>query len=479
MKRFNLLVGSALVLAGCAVGPDFVAPSPPDETNYVKGQAATTSTPPSGETRQQIYLGGVLETDWWTRLRSQELDRTVALALSANRTLDVARANLSKASEGVKVARAGLFPQIDANAGIERQRYGAYFLGPSAGSIPAYSAYTAGVGVSYDLDAFGGIRRGIERAAAEKDVQQQALRAAQLNVASGTVLEALQIASIRSQIDVVSSVVASDRRTLGLVQSQEAVGSTTEQDVTTAQSQLDRDQALLPALHQQLNLAQDALATLVGRSPAEWSAPDFSLAGISLPQDIPLVVPSDLVRSRPDILAAEAQLHAASAAVGIATADLYPRISLSAEIAEQGLLGGPAGAAWSLIGGLSAPIFHGGALAARRRAAQDAYQAAFAQYQQTVLTAFGQIADTLHGLQNGADDVMAQRRALSSATTALQLSRATYSVGSTSILQVLDAQRLQQLAELGLVQARTERIVRTVNLFVAAGGGLEASQHAH
>jgi NodT family efflux transporter outer membrane factor (OMF) lipoprotein len=234
----------------------------------------------------------------------------------------------------------------------------------------------------------------------------------------------------------------------------------------------------MPALNQQLDLARDALATLAGSSPADWSAPDFSLAGMTLPEDVPLVVPSELVRSRPDIRAAEAQLHAASAAVGIATADLYPRISLSANIAEQGLIAGPAGAAWSLVGGITAPIFHGGALSAQRRAAQDAYQAAFAQYQQTVLSAFRQIADTLNALRNGADAVMAQRQALSSAAKALALSRDAYTAGNSTILQVLDAQRLQQLADLSLVQARTERFLQTVNLFVAAGGGLQAGREA-
>jgi NodT family efflux transporter outer membrane factor (OMF) lipoprotein len=469
-----LMVG----LAGCTVGPDFVAPSQPRETNYVMGQAATVSAQASGNTRQQIYLGGVLDADWWTRLKSPELNRTVSLALSSNRTLEVARANLSKASELVKVARAGLFPQIDATAGLARQKYGASFLGPEAATFPAYTAYSGGVGVSYDLDVFGRTHRGIELAAADKDVQQEAVRAAQLSIASDTVLGALQIASARAQIDVVNSVVASDQRTFGLVQARQAAGAASLQDVTTAQSQMDRDRTLLPGLRQQLNIAQDALATLVGSSPADWAAPDFSLAGMSLPQDVPLIVPSELVRSRPDIRAAEAQLHAASAAVGIATADLYPRINLSATIAEQGLFAGPAGAAWSLVGGITAPIFHGGALSANKRAAQDAYRAAFAQYQQTVLTAFRQIADTLHALQNGADAVMAQRQALDSATKALELSRAAYIGGNSTVLQVLDAQRLQQLAELSLVQARTERFLQTVNLFVAAGGGLQADHEA-
>ena len=476
---YQTLLTPVLLLAGlpgCAVGPDFVAPSKPRETNYVMGQAATVSTRALGEATQQIRLGGGLQADWWTRLRSPDLDRTVTLALSNNRTLEIARANLSKAFEEIKVARAGLLPQLDATAGLARQQYGASFLGPLAATFPAYSAYSVGVDVSYDVDVFGRTRRSVELAAADKDVQQEALRAAQLDIAGGTVLEALQVASTRAQIDVVNDVVASDQRTLGLVQARLAAGAASDQDVTTAQSQLDRDRTLLPALRQQLDTARDALATLAGTTPADWSAPEFSLAGMRLPRDVPLVVPSELVRSRPDIRAAEAQLHAGSAAVGIATADLYPQFNLSANVAEQGLPGGPAGAAWGLVSGITAPIFHGGALSANRRAAQDAYQAAFAQYQQTVLTAFRQIADALHALKNGADAVTAQQRALRSATKALELNREAYSAGNTTLLQVLDSQRLQQLAGLSLVQARTERFVQTVNLFVAAGGGVTAGR---
>jgi outer membrane protein TolC len=192
---------------------------------------------------------------------------------------------------------------------------------------------------------------------------------------------------------------------------------------------------------------------------------------MTLPQDIPLALPSDLVRARPDIRASEARLHAANAAVGVATADLYPHVTLSAAIAEQGLTGGPAGAAWSLVGGIAGPIFHGGTLSANKRAAQDAYQAAFGDYQQTVLVAFQQIADNLHALGNAADAIRTEQQALNSAGAALRLTRLGYGVGNTGIVQVLDAQRLQQLAELNLVQARAQRYVVTVNLFVAAGGG--------
>ena len=246
-------------------------------------------------------------------------------------------------------------------------------------------------------------------------------------------------------------------------------------DVTTAQSQLDRDQALLPPLHQRLQVAQDALAVLVGRSLANWTPPAFELDRMTLPETLPLAVPSELVRARPDIRAAEARLHAASAQVGIATADLYPKFNLSAAVAGQGLVSGPAGAAWSLVGGMAAPIFHGGSLKARRKAAEQAYQAAFAEYQQTVLAAFQQVADTLNGLSNAADGVRTERQALESASSALHLTRLGLGVGNAGIVQVLDAQRLQQLAQLNLIEARTQRYMLSVDLFLATGGGLPAA----
>jgi NodT family efflux transporter outer membrane factor (OMF) lipoprotein len=232
---------------------------------------------------------------------------------------------------------------------------------------------------------------------------------------------------------------------------------------------------MLPPLRQQLAVAQDALTVLVGQSPAAWTAPDFTLAALTLPPDIPLVVPSELVRARPDIRAAEARLHAANASIGMATADMYPHFTMSAAVAEEGLFSGASGAAWSLVGGLTAPVFHGGALSAHLRQTQDAYRATFAEYQQTVLTAFSQVADNLHGLSNSADEVRTEQQALDSASAALRLTRLGYGAGNVSIVQVIDAQRLQQLAELRLVQARTARYVQTVNLFLATGGGVAES----
>jgi NodT family efflux transporter outer membrane factor (OMF) lipoprotein len=273
-------------------------------------------------------LGATLQADWWTRLGSPELDQTVALALSNNRTIDIARANVAKAGELVTAARGGLYPQVDAAAGLVTRHYGASFLGPLASTFPTFSAYTGGLNVSYDLDIFGGTRRKIELAAANAEVDGEVLNATRLTVAGSTAITALLNASVRAQIDVAQMVIASDQENMALVQAAHGAGVATQIDVTIAQSQLDRDRALLPPLRQQLAVTQAALAVLVGKAPATWAAPDFDLGKMTLPQDIPLAFPSDLVRARPDIRAAEARLRAASAAVGIAMADLYPRLSL-------------------------------------------------------------------------------------------------------------------------------------------------------
>ena len=470
-SRLLLTLLSTAALAGCAVGPNFVPPAPPGQRSYT-ATPVTGIAPGPGQPGQTIAMGGQPHSDWWTALGSPALDRTVALALANNRSLAAAGANLSAAAQQVAAARGGLYPQIDASAGVSNTQYGAAFLGPEAFTFPRFSAYSAGASVSYDPDVFGGVHRSIEQAAATAAAEREALNAARLNVTGDTVTEALQIASLAAQIGVIGEVLGADQRTLDLVRTARASGVASDIDVTTAQSQLDHDRTLLPPLHQELNAAQDALPILVGKAPADWSAPDFTLDRLRLPRDLPVTVPSLLVRQRPDIRAAEARLHAANAAVGVATADLYPRFTLSATVAEQGLIGGPAGLAWGVIGGLSAPIFHGGALTARKRAAEDEYRATYAQYQQTVLASFQQVADSLHALNNSADAVRAQQQALASADAALRLTRLGYGVGNAGILQVLDAQRLRQLAELGLVQARTQRYLATVRLFLAMGGGV-------
>ena len=454
---------SVAMLVGCAAGPKY---SPPAQPTL---QAYTVTPTNSG---QMIVLGKTPAEDWWTRLQSPELDHVVALALQNNLSLEVARANLARAEEGLNAARGARSIQVDAAAGVERRKYGSSFLGPEAQTFPTFSAYTVGPAVSYDLDLFGATRHRIEAAGASADYEHEQLRAVRLRVVGDTVTQALRIASVRAQIAVVQEVLNADEKTLELVRAARHVGVVSDIDVLQATSQRDQDRTLLPPLYQDLDAAKDALAVLIGKAPSEWAAPDFSLDRLTLPHELNLVVPSELVHSRPDIRAAEAELREASAKVGIATADLYPRITLTSGWAEEGLLTGGTTSAWSLMGGLTAPIFHGGTLNAQRRAAQDAYQAAFAQYQLVVLKSFSQVADTLHALDHDTEALQTQQQALSSADSALGLTRQGYRVGNADILQILTAQRLYELAELGVVHARTLKLTDTVGLFLASGSGV-------
>jgi NodT family efflux transporter outer membrane factor (OMF) lipoprotein len=471
------LAASVTLLGGCVTGPRYSPPAQPSLQSYTGTTENSAETPAASRTgvapgsRQTIVLGSEPRDNWWTQLQSPELDHVVELALQNNLSLDVARANLAKAQEGLNAARGARSIQVDAAASVERLKYGASFLGPEAETFPTFSAYSLGPTLTYDLDIFGATRHRIGMAGASADYEHEQLRAARLRVVGDTVTQVLHIASIREQIAVVHEVVSADEKTIELVRAARRVGVVSDIDVLQATNQRDQDRTLLPPLGEELDVAKDALAVLIGHAPSEWTAPDFALDRFVLPHELSLVIPSELVRSRPDIRAAETQLHAASEKVGIATADLYPRITLSSGLAEEGLLSGGTATAWSLIGGITAPIFHGGTLTARKRAAQDEYQAAFAQYQLVVLNSFAQVADTLHALDHDAEALETQQQALTSADSSLGLTRQGYRVGNADILQITTAQRQYELAELGVVNARTRRLTDTVSLFLASGSG--------
>jgi NodT family efflux transporter outer membrane factor (OMF) lipoprotein len=408
---------------------------------------------------------------WWTLLGSEEIDRLVILALQNNQSLAAAKAHLAAAREHLRAARGAWYPQVDAGADAQRTRFGATVLGSLAKDFPPFSAYAAGAAVSYDFDFFGSTKSRVDQAAASAQYESAQLEAAALSVSGNVVIEAVQVAALRAQIRVAEQIVADDEHMLDLIRAAREAGAVSQIDVLSAQSQADHDRTLLPPLQQQLSLAQDVLAVLIGAAPADGTPNEVELATLRPADDLPVALPSELVRRRPDIDAAEAQLHEAGAAVGIATANLYPSFTLTARLGGEGLLGGgPSETAWNLIGGLTAPIFHGGALSAERQAAQDEYQAAFAAYQETVLNAFGQVAAALQSLVNDAELLNAQQRALESAGASLTLTRQAYKAGNAGYTQVLDAERLHSQAQLGRVQADGQRYIDMVKLLLAAGG---------
>jgi len=471
-----ILLGACLA-SGCATGPRYTRPADPVQTEYLKPETRLpAATEPATEpaTVQHISLGSGPPDQWWTLLRSPEIDRLVRQALQNNQSVAGAKAHLAAARERVRGARGAWYPQVDLAAGAQRTRFGAPVIGPLAKDFPPFSAYTAGAEVSYDFDVFGGTRSRVEEAAADAQYQSAQLAAVALVVSGNVAIEALQIATVRAQIRVADQIVLEDEHTVNLIRGARQLGAVSEMDVLSAQSQLDHDRTLLPPLHQELSEAQDILADLIGVVPADAPSTEMDLEALRPPDDLPLALPSELVRRRPDIGEAEAQLHVTAAAVGVATAAMYPHLTLSASLAGEGLLGGgPSETAWNLLGGLTAPIFHGGTLSAERRAAQADYQAAFAAYQQTVLNAFSQIAASLQALGNDADSLNAQQRALESARASLTLTRQAYVAGNAGYVQVLDAERLHSQAQLGRVQADGQRYIDMVKLVLAAGGHIE------
>lgn len=457
-------------LAACSVGPDFKRPEPPAAERYTSD---TPSVEISSAATQHPVFGKEIEGDWWSLFGSEMIDGVVKQALEHNRTLEAAAQTLAESHELAR-AQAGLrYPQVGLTAGVGRQQYGAEFFGGSF-SFPPFTYLAVGPTVNYTPDYTGGIARSVEQLQAQAEASHQQLNAAFLSVSGQAVMQAITIASLRAQIATVETILDQDRDNLRLVRSAFEAGSVARIDVVSAESQIASDSALLPPLHQDLAKAHHALSLVLGRSPEKELPADLDLAQIVLPLEIPVSLPSELAHHRPDILAAEARLHAATSAVGIAQSNFYPKIQLTGTVGPQAVTSGGlfdrSSIAWSLISGLTMPLFDGGTLHAQKRAAVDAMRASAASYQETVLEAFTQVADLLDALAHDAEQLDAQDQAQKAAEANLSLTRSAYQEGNVGILQVLDAQRSYQQARLGFVQTMAQRYLDTVQLFLALGG---------
>ena len=469
-----LLIGCVLLVSGCVAGPDFAEPRPPVIQHYTLEGDDLHGT-------QRIVHDQKPPGDWWRVFGSSVLDQVMAQALTDNNSLSATRARLAQAREEMDAVAGSLWPQVSLDTAAGRQKYGVALSGSSDNIVPPFTYYTVGPRVQYLLDFAGGERRGVEQQTALAEYRSYQYEAARLALTGNLMAQALAIASAKAQIAVLEDIIADDRKNVDLVQIARSAGSGTMVDVLSAQSQLAGDQALLPPLRRQLSTAEHALAILVGKAPADWHRPIFELSALTLPRDLPLRLPSELVRARPDIRASEAQLHAATAAIGVAAANLYPRITLSADTMQEALspekLFNASANTWAFAAGLTAPIFDGGTLRAKKRAVEDAYQAALADYKQIVLESFGQVADVLQALEHDAEQVDAEQHALDTAQSSLQLARISYSAGNSGVLQILDGERLSNQARLGLARSRIRQFQDTALLYLALGGGpLSATQ---
>jgi NodT family efflux transporter outer membrane factor (OMF) lipoprotein len=464
----------SVLMCGCASGPDFVRPAAPHTQGYSESlPAASTGAAPAADGAQRIMLGGDVASDWWLLFRCDALDELIRQALNDSPTLSAAQSTLLQAQELAAAAGGARYPHVDLTGGAGRQKYGKEFLGPLT-APPPFTYFAAGAAVNYTFDAAGGIARSIEERRALVEYQRQQLRAARLALAGNVAAQGIAMASASERIRAIDELLDEDRRNLQLVQASFDAGNTTRVDVVLADSQLANDETLLPPAAQELAVARHALAVLVGRAPADWVPPELDFGKLELPGSLPVSLPSELVRQRPDILAAEAELHAATAEVGVASANLYPHITLSGSAGQQALtlstLFASGNGVWTLTSGLTAPIFDGGTLRAERRADIAAMQASAANYQDAVLQGLRQVADVLSGINHDAELFAAETHALDAAQVSLNLARESYRAGNVGVLQVLDAERAYSRSRLDYVRVQAERYVDTAELYLALGG---------
>lgn len=452
-------------LTACAVGPNFKRPQTPATDRYT-----AADLPPS------FASGADIPYAWWKVYRSPALDAVVDSALRGNPTVQSAQAALRQANELVKAQRGVLFPQVQASYAPSRQRDAVGTLSPTLTSGQAvYTLQTAQVSVSYMLDVFGGNRRQIESAQALADTQRYELEAAYLTLTSNIVAAAIEEAGLRAQIAANEDIVGSEREALDILDRQVTLGSIPQTGVMAQQALLAAAEAQLPPLRKALAMQRDLLAVLAGRSPGEPPLQTFELSALTVPENLPVSLPSALVRQRPDILAAEEQLHYASAQVGVAIADLLPQINLTATAGgvstSLATLFASGNLFWSAGATLSQTLFAGGTLWHRKLAADAALDAAGAQYRTVVLTALQNVADTLYALQFDAEAVAADQRAEAAAHQSLEAARASLTQGSITYLDLLNAEQAQAQALANLEQARAAHLADTAALYVALGGG--------
>jgi NodT family efflux transporter outer membrane factor (OMF) lipoprotein len=474
---------AALLPASCAVGPDFERPAAAKVNAYTRDSlpARTASADVPGGTAQTFVDGLEVPREWWMLFQSPELDALVEEALRANPDVKAAQAALRQAQETLYAQRGALFPSVQGSAATSRNRNATGTLAPTLTSgDPLYSLHTLQVDVSYVLDVFGGNRRRIESAAALAEQQRFQAEATYLTLTANVVVAAAQEAGLRAQIQATEESVRLQTELVALYRKQLALGAIAEVDVMAQEAQLAQTQATLPALRKQLALQRDALCRLLGRFPGDEPVARFEIATLHLPEALPVSVPSRLVQQRPDVRAAEAGLHAASAQVGVALAGMLPQITLTASggtaATQLADLFRSGNLFWSAGASVTQTLFAGGSLLHQKRAAEAALDQAGAQYRAAVLTAFQNVADSLRALQYDAETLQAQVAAQRAAAGSLGIARKAFDLGSVSYLALLNAQQAYQQATLNVAQAQASRLADTAALFQALGGGWETDE---
>ena len=497
--RIAVLVAAGTAAAACAVGPRYQRPEAPANAGYAPEQLPQTSSsaPVHGGDAQRFVSGRDLPFAWWQLFQSPAINSLVERAFTANPTIASAQAALVQAQELVYAQQGYFFPTVAANYNFERQKISGNLTVDNAPGIQGngdnllppvqdlnsyphthplfYNLHTAQLTVGFVPDVFGANRRQVESLTAQRDVQRFALEATYVTLASNVVASAIQEASLRAQIDATRQIIAADEKSLQILREQFQLGYAMRIDVAAQEAALGQARMLLPPLQKQLEQTRDLLRALVGRLPNQDVTETFELDALQLPPELPLSLPARIVEQRPDVRAAEAQLHAANAQVGVAVAAMLPQFSITGNVGGNAdqfswmfRSGGPF---WTLVSGITQPIFEGGTLLHRERAAKAVLRQAAAQYQSTVIAAYQNVADTLHATLSDAEALSADVDAEMSSKVTYDLTRKQLEAGYSNYLALLTAETVYQQAVLTRVQAQAARYGDTIALFQALGGG--------
>jgi len=466
-----------LFLAGCAVGPDFKKPAAPEVSDYTAAPVSATAntTDVAGGDAQRFLKGSDVSGEWWTFFQSKALDDLIALSLKNNADLKAADAALRQARENARAQRGAFFPSLSAGFSASHQQQPTTLAPVPNANVFQYNLFTPQLSISYMPDVFGLNRRTVESAEAQADAARYQMLAAYTTLVNNVVTSAVQEASTEAQIEATRRLIDSESKSVQILEYQQAKGYASGVDLAAQKSQLAAAEATLPPLMKQKAQFHDQLAVLTGRYPSQAPAEELALTDFKLPTELPVSLSSALVNQRPDVLQAEANLHAASAQIGVAVANRLPNIQLTAGAGSTALAASelftPGTEFWNIGGALTAPIFNGGALLHQERAARAAYDASAEQYRSTVLTAFQNVADTLTALEEDAKALKAAAAADAAAKATLDLTESRLRDGYTGYLGLLIAEQAYQQAEISLVQAQASRYLDTAALFQALGGG--------
>jgi len=466
-------LAALMTIAGCTVGLRYRAPAPPTVTAYTPQTfpTETASSDGPGGNAQHFNESAAISADWWTAFQSPELNAMVAQALKNSPTLEQATARLKQAQEEV-IARTGAtkYPTVTGNASMTEEQLNLAAFGIPFPNPSPFTLLNGSVAVSYALDVFGANRRAIEALKAERDYEGWQLEGARLMLAGNVVAAAIRQAELRKQIEITMKVLDVEQKELKIAEERERAGGVSEFDVRSQGTLVAQTEAAIPPLELQLDTINDQLAMLMGMSPAEAHVEGISLDALHLPEELPLTVPSELVRQRPDIRAAESLLHEVSANVGVATANEFPQIVLTGSGGGLGTRFNSGGDVWNVGAALAAPIFNGGALQAEKRKAQDAYDEAASAYRGTVLESFGEVADALYATERDAETLKARGAAAGEADGAYEIAAKRYEAGGVSEASLLDAERQQLQTALDRENAAASRLADSATLFEALGG---------